>query len=98
MYCHAVFGIQDFRVKKRHVPNVTIYIHIKCRWGRINFPWGELQEAFLETAISEVSFTDITLQDEKCILDRRKNTSKDLGDIRNHVSCRALQMIQSLKI
>lgn len=42
MFCQAVFGIQDFRVKKRHVPNVTIYIYIKYRWGRINFPWGEL--------------------------------------------------------
>lgn len=59
---------------------------------------GSYQEAFLEKAISEVSLMDITLQNEKCILDRSKNTSKDLEGIRNHVSCRALQIIQSLKI
>lgn len=73
-----------------------------CVWnadGEGLFLLGEsYQEPFLEKAISEVSLTDMTLQDEKCILDSRKNTSKDLDDMRNHVSCRALQIIQSLKI
>ena len=77
---------------------VCVCVCVKCWWGRITFTWGELPGSLPRKGnIRGVPYRHYTAN-EKCILDRRKNTSKDLDDMRNRVSCRALQIIQSLKI
>lgn len=66
--------------------------------AEINFTFRELPGRLHRKGNVRATLTDITLHDEKevagqreeCIPDKRKNTSKDLEVVKEHVSYRAL--------
>lgn len=66
-------------------------------WRRLILLSESYQEGFIEKAMSELLLQTLhymmrrkLLDREECIPDKRKNTSKDLEVVKEHVSYRAL--------